>query len=430
MDDSSQPFALWIPPGYSPKKAWPLVVALHGSDADHRMIPEECFRIHERGFDERVILLSPFGRGDVDWRWMGEADVWDAIAWVRKRYRIDLRRQYLTGLSLGGYAAWRMAAERPDYWAAIAPVCGGGDVATMPALKRMPVWCVHGAQDRIVPVERSREMMAALGAGQASSLSAKSEGGLSTEERPFTRLSATLSPSDGARAEVRGFLSDGKPAPQGKRRYDELADWGHDSWRWLYDPERGRDSLVGWFLKHSRAMAPRPVTKPKRSGLFNDLFSERLIIVPATDTPIPREAEQLRQEAERVARFQFGDLVMRSGQLRVKPDRELTEAEAKSANLLFIGRTDNHAWMRRIERRLLVRHMDGRLVFRGETMLGKSWAAATVQGNPWGRSRLLGVLTYQQRGQIAGLAGRFIGVEPAVGHTTLVDTKTGKMLRG
>jgi pimeloyl-ACP methyl ester carboxylesterase len=382
VDDSSQPFALWVPLGYSPKKSWPLVVALHGSDADHRMIPEKCFRIHERGFDERAILLSPFGRGDVEWRWMGEADVWDAIGWVRKRYRIDLRRQYLTGLSLGGYAAWRMAAERPDYWAAIAPVCGGAEVATMSAMKRVPVWCVHGAQDPIVPVQRSRELVAEL-----------------------KRI-------------------------KGKVRYDELGDRGHESWRWLYDPERGRNSLVGWFLKHSRAVAPRPVTKPKRFGFFNDLFSERLIIVPSTDTPIPREAEQLRQEAERVARFHFADLVMRSGKLMVKSDQELTEADAKSANLLFIGRTDNHAWMRRIERRLVARHVDGRLVFQGETLLGKSWAAATAQGNPWSRSRLLGVLTYQQRGQIAGLAGRFIGVEPAVGYATLVDTKTGKRVQG
>jgi pimeloyl-ACP methyl ester carboxylesterase len=379
VDCSAQPFALWVPLGYSPKKAWPLVVALHGSDADHRMIPEECFQIHEQGFDERAILLSPFGRGDVDWRWMGEADVWDAIGWVRKRYRIDLRRQYLTGLSLGGYAAWRMAAERPDYWAAIAPVCGGGDVATIPALKRVPVWCVHGAQDPIVSVQRSRDLVSEL-----------------------KRL-------------------------KGKVRYDELADWGHESWRWLYDPQRAGDSLVDWFLQFRRAAAPAPVTKPLRHGLFNDLFGERLIVCHPEATLIPREAEQLRHEAERIARFHFGeDLRMRSGRLVVKPDTELTEAEAKSANLLFIGRTDNHAWMRRSEKRLKVRHVEGRLVFQRETLLGKTWAAATVQTSPWNRARLLGVITYQQRGQIAGLGARFIAAEPSVGYATLLDTRSGR----
>jgi dienelactone hydrolase len=383
VDDSPQPFALWVPPGYSPKKSWPLVVALHGSDADHRMIPEECFRIHERGFDARVILLSPFGRGDVDWRWMGEADLWDAVNWVRKRYRVDLRRQYLTGLSLGGYAAWRMAAERPLYWAAIAPVCGGGPMAAVAAMKRVPVWCVHGRHDPVVPVQRSRELVSEL-----------------------RRL-------------------------KGKVRYDELGDGGHDAWRWLYDPQREGDSLVDWFLQFRCGAAPAPVKKPLRKELFNDLFGERVIVCCPASTSIPREADQLRQEAERIARFQFGeDLRIRSGKLLVKSDEELTEADAKSANLLFIGRTDNHSWMRRVEKRLKVRHVDGRLVFQRETMLGKTWAAATVQRSPWSRTRLLGILTYQQRGQIAGLAARFIGAEPAVGDSTLVDTKTGKMVRG
>jgi pimeloyl-ACP methyl ester carboxylesterase len=381
VDDSAQPFALWVPPGYSPRKNWPLVVALHGSDADHRMIPEECFRIPERGFDERVILLSPFGRGDVDWRWMGEADLWDAIAWVRARYRIDLRRQYLTGLSLGGYAAWRMAAERQDYWAAIAPVCGGGDPATAPALKRMPVWCVHGAKDAVVAVEESRRMVERL-------------------------------------KDLRGRV-----------RYDELPDWGHDSWRWLYDPERREDSLVDWFLFFKKTRTPEPVTRPQRAGSLLDLFSERVILVPATQTPFPREAELLRQEAERIARFHFGELAMRSGRLLVKTDVELTEAEARSANLLCLGRTDNHAWLKRAEKRLRVRHVDGRMVFQGETLLGKSWAAATVQPSPWNKARLLGVISYQQRGQIAGLAGRFIGAAQAIGWATLMDTRSGNLIR-
>ena len=419
MDDSDQPFALWVPRGYSPKKAWPLVVALHGSDADHRMIPEECFRIPERGFDERVILLSPFGRGDVDWRWMGEADLWDAIAWVRARYRIDLRRQYLTGLSLGGYAAWRMAAERPDYWAAIAPVCGGGDPATAPALKRMPVWCVHGAKDAVVPVEESREMMMALGAGQVSSLSTKSGGGLLAGERPLTRLSATLSPSDGER----GFSGNSRPNLSARLRYDELPGWGHDSWRWLYDPDRVEDSLVDWFLGFKKTRTPEPATRPQRTGSFLDLFSERVILVPATQTPFPREADLLRQEAERIARFHFGDLAMRSGRLLVKVDVELTEAEARSANLLCLGRTDNHPWLKRAEKRLRVRHVDGRMVFQGETLLGKSWAAATIQPSPWNKARLLGVISYQQRGQIAGLAGRFIGIGEDLWKTRLIQTR-------
>ena len=122
IDDAEQPFALWVPRTYSRRRKYPLIVALHGSDADHRMIPEECFQMHKRGFREDVIFLSPFGRGDVDFRWLAETDVWDTMNWVKTHYRIDARRQYLTGISMGGFATWRLACAYPEQWAAVAPV--------------------------------------------------------------------------------------------------------------------------------------------------------------------------------------------------------------------------------------------------------------------------------------------------------------------
>ena len=92
---------------------------------------------------------------------------------------------------------------------------------------------------------------------------------------------------------------------------------------------------------------------------------------------------------------------------------------------LFCSRSDNHTVLRRAGKRLLARHDSGRLVFRGETLLGKNWAAATVQAGPWNRSRLLGLITYQQRGQIAGLAGRFMEQLDGMGATNLLDTRSG-----
>ena len=97
IDDSAQPIALWIPTTYSPRRQYPIVVALHGMDGDERMIPEECLEIPHRGFSEKVILLSIFGRGDIAFEGPGEADLWDALAWVKQRYRVNPRRQFLTG---------------------------------------------------------------------------------------------------------------------------------------------------------------------------------------------------------------------------------------------------------------------------------------------------------------------------------------------
>lgn len=75
---------------------------------------------------------------------------------------VDPARIYLTGLSMGGYGAWDLAARQPERFAALLPICGGGDEATAPRLTKLPIWCFHGAADQVVPVERSRRMIAAV----------------------------------------------------------------------------------------------------------------------------------------------------------------------------------------------------------------------------------------------------------------------------
>ena len=84
----------------------------------------------------------------------------DALA----RYEVDEKRVYLTGLSMGGYGAWHWACARPERFAALAPVCGGGDPTRACALKDMPVWAFHGAEDEVVPLKKSEEMVDAVNA--------------------------------------------------------------------------------------------------------------------------------------------------------------------------------------------------------------------------------------------------------------------------
>jgi predicted peptidase len=81
---------------------------------------------------------------------------------VLAAYPIDSDRIYLTGLSMGGYGTWRWSAAEPQRFAAIAPVCGGGEPQNAYNLKNLPVWAFHGARDDIVPLNQSQEMVAAL----------------------------------------------------------------------------------------------------------------------------------------------------------------------------------------------------------------------------------------------------------------------------
>jgi predicted peptidase len=75
---------------------------------------------------------------------------------------VDRHRIYLTGLSLGGYGAWDLAMRRPDTFAAVVPICGGGDPEKAALLKDMPIQVWHGSLDGSVPVACSRDMVAAL----------------------------------------------------------------------------------------------------------------------------------------------------------------------------------------------------------------------------------------------------------------------------
>lgn len=119
---------------------------------------------------------------------------------------VDPDRVYLTGLSMGAHAVWALGMAEPWRFAALAPVCGGGDPRKAGRLARVPVWAFHGAQDPVVPVASSRTMVAAL-----------------------RRC--------GGRAEL-----------------TEYPDAGHDAWTRAY----GGDALYRWFLGHSRRRARTP----------------------------------------------------------------------------------------------------------------------------------------------------------------------------
>ena len=85
-------------------------------------------------------------------------------------HSVDASRVYLTGLSMGGYGTWSLGLRNPERFAAIAPICGGGELisvllasgAKAEALKSLGVWAFHGGKDPVVPLEESKRMVEAL----------------------------------------------------------------------------------------------------------------------------------------------------------------------------------------------------------------------------------------------------------------------------
>ena len=156
-------YLLFLPKDYQTAgERWPMILFLHG--AGERGEDLEKVKIHgppkivESNTDFRFIVISPQSRKfgwDVK---LLEALLDDVIL----RYHADPDRIYLTGLSMGGFGTWALASAQPDRFAAIVPICGGGDPKTVDRLAELPAWVFHGAKDKVVSPERSRQMVEAL----------------------------------------------------------------------------------------------------------------------------------------------------------------------------------------------------------------------------------------------------------------------------
>ena len=66
---------------------------------------------------------------------------------MKKTYHVNENRIYLTGLSMGGFGTWKWAVENPRAFAAIAPICGGGNPKDAKKYGKLPVWAFHGNAD-------------------------------------------------------------------------------------------------------------------------------------------------------------------------------------------------------------------------------------------------------------------------------------------
>ncbi len=171
-------YLLHTPRGYraSGRRRWPLVVFLHGAGErgdDLAAVKRHGIpRVVEERRDLPFVALSPQCPARSYWRLHMPALEGLVEAIVAER-PVDPDRVILTGMSMGGYGTWGLAARCPDRFAALVPVCGGGLVSQgfperASELRHVPVWAFHGARDRVVPPDQSRRMVDALNAAGGS----------------------------------------------------------------------------------------------------------------------------------------------------------------------------------------------------------------------------------------------------------------------
>lgn len=174
-------YQIYVPTALQNKENAPVIIFLHGigqrgaggfvptGGAGGAMVNHYFAQVP-------AIILLPQCRPGVYWSdpAMDEM-VMKSLAQTVEEFGADEKRIYLTGASMGGYGVWHFAAAYPQKFAALVSICGGSSIMTgdrfaplARAVGKTPAWLFHGADDRVVAVSESRQIVAALKANRAN----------------------------------------------------------------------------------------------------------------------------------------------------------------------------------------------------------------------------------------------------------------------
>lgn len=173
VGNKSYAYQIYMPGKLAGKEKLPVILFLHGiGQRGSGGFVKGAAAILIRQYLERlpaIVVLPQCEKGrywtDPEMEAMVMATLSDSVA----EFRADRERLYMIGVSMGGYGAWHIAAEHADTFAAFVSICGGSPLRTgdrfsgiASRVSRTPVWVFHGADDRVVPVSESRQMVSAL----------------------------------------------------------------------------------------------------------------------------------------------------------------------------------------------------------------------------------------------------------------------------
>lgn len=162
-------YLLHLPDGYETSgESYPLLFFLHGIAQKgtgsagflENVADDGPFRTMREGrWDQRLplIVVGPQSSGFQPW-WRGE-EVRKVLEHVMATYRVDSRRRYVAGISMGGRGSWWLAKNFSNEFAALVPVSGwAGDVSrSCEVFRGMAIWAFHGAKDPLIGIVSGRK---------------------------------------------------------------------------------------------------------------------------------------------------------------------------------------------------------------------------------------------------------------------------------
>jgi predicted peptidase len=169
-EDFEIDYLLFLPRDYeaTSQKRWPLILFLHGAGERGTNV----WKVATHGPPEKVTSEADFPFIVVSPQ-CPEGRIWSndkllpLLDELTRKYAVDRSRIYLTGLSMGGYGTWNLGLTYPERFAAIVPICGGGEFISPylssrdkpEALQSLGIWAFHGAKDPVVPLTETERMV-------------------------------------------------------------------------------------------------------------------------------------------------------------------------------------------------------------------------------------------------------------------------------
>jgi predicted peptidase len=189
--DAPRLYQVYVPSGYDPARAWPVILFLHGAGEGGRdaLLPTEyqlgsAIRRHASAFPG-LVVFPQLQRYQPLWTSEDVDYALDVLGAVREAYTCDPNRLYITGVSTGARATWHALYRHPELFAAALIVAGvvrprrpdgtlvpdpdpvvpdvdGDPPRALARRLRLPIWAFHGDDDPVFPVQDTRDVVAAL----------------------------------------------------------------------------------------------------------------------------------------------------------------------------------------------------------------------------------------------------------------------------
>jgi|GEM_PF-2654646 len=262
-------FYEYLPEGYDADqtKTWPVVIFLHGlgergngttelSDILKHGLPKEI----NKGKQFPFIAIAPqlSKASDLHWYHSNVVPVIDEmVEYVKDNYRVDTRRIYMTGLSMGGGGTWKYASTHPEKLAAIVPDCGAYKLSDTDStkIKDLPVWAFHNWGDPTVyatdSVGNCDKIAGKLLGGSATDLLSNYPGTYTGPPRPGYNCDATRTASFSVEYGWR-WRAGVENIPNCKLILTLFPGTAHDSWNQTYASQKMWD----WLLAQSKGHVP------------------------------------------------------------------------------------------------------------------------------------------------------------------------------